>query len=988
MRRSVPLGTLVLLLMVSWFRADQPPHEKTGDPLDAVRTLRDEKQYAEAEALGREQLALAERQHGAESLEVALTLDVIVSLNYASAGAWGAPDLLELAERAVRIKKKVLPPGDLEQTVSLRQLANALDHNGRHDDALPLRLQLIEINEKNLGPEHRQLAGALLNAGSTYGEMGDLATARGYFERAIGILNKTAGPESKETTGTLWNLGELLVLIGDYAGARSIFEDVIRIHREHPDSVQEAVVARELVNYGDLLRKMGDRDRARELIEEGTARLRKLSREGGRQPAGALGKLAALCRDTGDLAGARALQVEALGILSPDGSSRHPRAAYAMTSLASTLLLMGDHASALPLAQKALAIQEEKLGPRHIEVADTLTVLARLRWYAGRLDEALELALRAEQIVRDHFREISTSLSEREALAYETIRASGLDLAFSVLATKGRSATPELVRRAWDQLVHSRALVLDEMAARSAAASGRRMEDQALVAALTRARHRLSRLIVQGTDRGDTERYRAQVDQARIDKETAERALAGQSARFRTDLHRRDVTLNDVDSSLPGQAALIAYLRYETPGRAPNDAPTAHYGALTISSGHGDPHFIPLGDAQAIDARVATWRTQAGSDPRGSGEATSEVLYREAASSLRDAIWAPVEAQLQGTKMFLIVPDGAIHLVSFAALPGTRGRYLVESDALIHSLSAERDLVAEPRPAPVPNGLLLVGDPDYDAVPPAVAAGGATAGGSAAPVPDTRSRTRAACGDLRSLRFDPLPGSGAEAGQIETLWRGGDAAAGRGKVTRLVGAEASEGKLKALAGSYRILHLATHGFFMQGRCESFIEGSRAQAGAASSGAPLPDHVTDDPLLLSGLAMAGANQRDRAGSSQAEDGMLTAEEMASLNLSGTQWVVLSACETGLGKVMSGEGVLGLRRSLEVAGAATVIMSLWKVEDDATRAWMRGLYEKRLAGVSTAAAVREASLQLLEAQRRRGRSTHPFFWAGFVAAGDWR
>jgi CHAT domain-containing protein/tetratricopeptide (TPR) repeat protein len=988
LRTRVVLVPLLLLLTVSWFRADQPPGDRTGDPLDAVRNLREDKQYAEAEALGREQLALAERQHGAESLEVALTLDVIVSLSYASAGAWDAPDLLELAERAVRIKKTVLPPGDMEHIVSMRQLANVLDSQGRHDDALPLRLQILEISAKKLGPEHRQLAGALLNAGSTYGEMGDLATARGYFERAIGILNKSAGPESKETTGTRWNLGELLVLIGDYAGARSIFEDVIRIHREHPDSVQEAVVARELVNYGDLLRKMGERDRAGQLLEEGLERLRKLSGGGKNRTAGAMGKLAELRRDAGDLAGARSLQEEALKILSPERSARHPRAARAMTSLASTMLRMGDFSSAQTLAEEALGIQEEKLGPRHIQVADTLTVLARLRWYAGRLDEALDLALRAEQIVRDHFREISTNLSEREALGYETIRASGLDLAFSALAANGPSSSPKTIRRAWDQLVRSRALVLDEMAERAAAASDMGKGDEALVAALTRARHRLSRLIVQGADQGGMERYRAQVDQARIEKETAERALAGQSARFRAGLRRRDVTLTDVTTSLPDQAALVAYVRYEQPGRAPNAPSTAHYGALTMSSGHPDPRFIPLGDARTIDALVATWRKHAGSDPRAAGGADAEAAYREAASPLRDAIWAPVEATLHGTKMVLIVPDGAIHLVSFAALPGAGGRYLVDSDPLIHYLSAERDLASEPRVDSAPNGLLLVGAPDYDAAFPAVVEGEAAAGGIPAPAPGPPSRTRAACGDLRSLRFDPLPGSGAEAGQIETLWRGGDAAAGRGSVTRLVGAEAAEGKLKALAGSYRILHLATHGFFMQGRCESFIEGSRAQAGAASSGAPLPEHVTDDPLLLSGLAMAGANQRDRAGSSQAEDGMLTAEEMASLNLSGTQWVVLSACETGLGKVMSGEGVLGLRRSLEVAGAATVIMSLWKVEDDTTRAWMRGLYEKRLDGLSTAAAVRGASLQLLEALRQRGRSTHPFFWAGFVAAGDWR
>jgi CHAT domain-containing protein len=117
-------------------------------------------------------------------------------------------------------------------------------------------------------------------------------------------------------------------------------------------------------------------------------------------------------------------------------------------------------------------------------------------------------------------------------------------------------------------------------------------------------------------------------------------------------------------------------------------------------------------------------------------------------------------------------------------------------------------------------------------------------------------------------------------------------------------------------------------------------------------------------------------------------MLTAEEVSALDLSGTEWAVLSACETGVGKVLPGEGVLGLRRAFAVAGAGTLIMSLWQVDDAATRHWMKALYEGRLGGRSTADAVREASLSMISRQRARGRTTHPFFWGGFVAEGDWR
>ena len=144
---------------------------------------------------------------------------------------------------------------------------------------------------------------------------------------------------------------------------------------------------------------------------------------------------------------------------------------------------------------------------------------------------------------------------------------------------------------------------------------------------------------------------------------------------------------------------------------------------------------------------------------------------------------------------------------------------------------------------------------------------------------------------------------------------------------------------------------------------------------------------ENPLLLTGLALAGANRRGAA--LDQDEGILTADEIARLNLQGTEWAVLSACDTGLGEIKAGEGVFGLRRAFQIAGARTVIMSLWQVEDVSTRDWMRALYEGRLQKrLDTAVAVRDAGLSVMRARRSKGQSTHPFYWAAFVAAGDWR
>jgi len=194
-------------------------------------------------------------------------------------------------------------------------------------------------------------------------------------------------------------------------------------------------------------------------------------------------------------------------------------------------------------------------------------------------------------------------------------------------------------------------------------------------------------------------------------------------------------------------------------------------------------------------------------------------------------------------------------------------------------------------------------------------------------------------------------------------------------------AAASEAAFKALSGGRRVIHVASHAFFLGGECRSALGTEEAPGRGVSK-------VGENPLLLAGLALAGANHRDAAAPGE-EDGILTAEEIAALDLTGVEWAVLSACATGVGEVWSGEGVFGLRRAFQMAGVDSLIMSLWRVEDNSTREWMKLLYQSRfIDSRTTSDAVHLASLELLQRRREAGLSTHPFFWAGFVAVGEWR
>jgi CHAT domain-containing protein len=237
------------------------------------------------------------------------------------------------------------------------------------------------------------------------------------------------------------------------------------------------------------------------------------------------------------------------------------------------------------------------------------------------------------------------------------------------------------------------------------------------------------------------------------------------------------------------------------------------------------------------------------------------------------------------------------------------------------------------------------------------------------------------------MRFEGLPASAREAGEVAGIWK--ETAVDVEQAQVFVGRAANESTFKQLGPGSRVLHLATHGFFLGDSCASGLDGTRAVGGLTTGSKPeQPAGTRENPLLLSGLALAGANRRIAARPDE-EDGILTAEEVASLNLEGVEWAVLSACDTGLGELKAGEGVFGLRRAFQVAGVRTVIMSLWSVEDRAARQWMLALYRGRLEKkLDTADAVREAGLTVLRDRRAKGLTTHPFYWAGFVAAGDWR
>ena len=328
------------------------------------------------------------------------------------------------------------------------------------------------------------------------------------------------------------------------------------------------------------------------------------------------------------------------------------------------------------------------------------------------------------------------------------------------------------------------------------------------------------------------------------------------------------------------------------------------------------PTVIPLGPARGLEFLIAEWRRGLLEHPGMQSTAGASVARPgTVGTTLRRRIWDPVEAQLNGVTRVFVVPDAAISLVPLAALPSAGGRYLAENGPTVHYLSAERDIISSGTSAtPAGEGLLVVGNPSFSDGSSFAALREQTPPLLATTDPPRKEPTYRglppSCPPFRTLRFAPLPSTRVEARTIAGLWNELHLVApSDGKATVLTGGAATERAIKENGPGRSILHFATHGFFLGDECAQAIDGARAAGRLVElRQRPVPISIADDatartmrtenPLMLSGLAMAGANRRMVAGLNE-DDGILTAEEVSSLKLSGVQWAVLSACDTGLG-----------------------------------------------------------------------------------------
>jgi len=862
-----------------------------------------EGKYAEAEAEARRSIAFAESASGPDSMETARCLDMLTEV-YFYGDRVRSPEAETVGLRAIAIKEKLGPSPEL--AISYRLFGDLLTVKGDYLRARPYFERAVNIHRTPAGYHPREEGAALVALGELLGKTGDFAAAKAAFQQALEIRQKFFPPITLNTANTMTAYAVVLRDTGEYEAARKYFTQALEIIRQKlgADHLENAEAQNDL---GGLLIRMGNAAEAVPLLERTLA-----------------------------------MEEKAYG-------PEHVNLAFILNHLAAAHTALGDFPAAKGEFERAIRIATDVYGPNHPEVARILSGYASVLARLGQQAQAFEAAARTEEISREHLVLTIRSFPERQALLFAATRPSGLDVMLAAAV-----ADPALRRRALDQVIRSRSLVFDEMAARrrflgadADPANARLWEE------VQTARERLSRLVVQGPASFKGGDYATALRRARQDNDSAERALAEKNGAFRTQSAHSAAGVNEVSAALQAGDALVSYVRFGA---------DQVYAAFVLRPGR-EPALYRLGTAARVEAQVAEVRRHILAEAENPGVSSkhAEMLYHAAGEALRRTIWDPLEPALAGAARVFLTPDQALNLIDFGALPARGTGYLAEHGPLLHYLSPERDAILAP-PAKKGAGLLAFGNPAVDVV--VRSATGPTLTSSARVFRGAVST----CQDFGSMRFDTLPASALEVRDLAALWR----AAERGEVLERLGDAASEAAFKLDASGRQIVHLAAHAFFLGGNCPSAVNSA----------------VGENPLLLSGIALAGANRR-RSAPADGEDGIMTAEEIAALDLGGVEWAVLSGCETGIGKLLPGEGVFGLRRAFQVAGARTVIMSLWPVDDQATRTWMRTLYREHLTnGRGAAESVRAASIATLARRRAAGLSTHPFYWAGFIAAGDWR
>jgi CHAT domain-containing protein len=960
-KAAVPLGMRVLRTRLELLGETDPA------TMTALSNLgwyyRDTGEYARALRLLSWTLRLRKRVLGERHPDYALSLNVLGWL-YLYQGKYSRGEPLFL--HAARIYRETYGEKSADYATTLNNLISLYYETGNYKIALPLCRKVLAMRKEALGEKHLDYVTSLNNLALLYHELQDYKAALPLYQKVLAIRKEVLGEKHRNYATSLHNLAGLYQAMGDYKAAIPLCQQALAINKEVLGE-KDRDYANTLALLVLIYNGMGDYQAALPLCQKALAIRKEVLGERHPDYATSLHSLAYLYKMTGKYKEALALYQKVLALDKETLGERHPYLATTLFNLASVYQDMGNPRAALPLCQQALAIRKELVGEKHSYYAGTLLRVAAIHQSLNEPEEARRLSEQSLAAIRANLLLAMAVQSERQQLVSQLDASNHLDFRLS-LPDSGREGPAASYRHvlAWKGTVFLQQQQRRQFA-RLLTAADPRVHN--LVERLRQTTRLLAALTLAPVDPRKAQTRRDQAEKLTRQEEDLQSQLARLSTEFRQQRMQADTTMADIQKLLPDDTVLVDFLVYthhDHTQRSQRMRWQRRMAAWLIRRGRPLVR-LDLGPVEPIEEVITAWRQKL---VRPEQDSTKQ------AQALHKLIWQPLVKYLAGVKTVLISPDGALARVPFAALPGSKpNTYLIEDVALaVVPMPQLLPSLLAPAGLPGTPSLLLVGDVDFDT--------------KVNLLTKAADRTRGAPrGSLKGWKA--LPGTWAEVNAIGKLFLSRHP---KGRLSTLRQSAATRQATRQAMLESRYIHLATHGFFAPPDIQSALAG-RARPGEMIG----REGVTGwNPLLLSGVVLAGANKE--AGSGE-QDGILTALEVSEMDLPGCELVVLSACETGLGQQAGGEGLLGLQRALQVGGAKSVVASLWKVDDRATSelmiAFYKALWDSKRP-LSKIEALRQAQLTMLRQGRKRGwvaegeedGAVPPMYWAGFILSGDWR
>jgi CHAT domain-containing protein/Tfp pilus assembly protein PilF len=937
-----------------------PRHEDTRATLSYLAELYiNQRRYDEAAPPLQEVLEWLREKLGTRDPKVLVIMDGLAGIYYHQ----NRYDEAEALYRdALEARRGALGPRHPDTLTNLNNLAVLSHDQRRYGEAEALYRKTLEGRREVLGSRHPDTLASINGLAEVYRDQVRYGEAEPLYQEALQGRREVLGELHADTLTSLSNLGALRRDQGRFGEAELLFRDVLQGRRKVLGPRDPATL-RSLDTLATLYILQHRYSDAEPLLKEALQGRREVLGPRHPETLGNLHNLAALYRDQGRLSEAEPLYVETLEGMREVHGPFHPDTLANLNGLADFFYAQGRNDVAEPLYMAVLA-GSERLGPRHLGTLISKSSLAVVLDAQGRYSEAEPLHREALQGMREalgphHPETLAAQLSlatnlvnlGRSTEAVDLLQQTETDL-LGWIGQELYSTEAGAVRR---QMVSSQATFQDVVLSLATAADSsdaRRLaatvmlrfkvlqgEEEAYLARLARRSPDL-RVQTLVSDIGRLHKTLAEAAQGASDAfektlqalEGKRRELIDASPEYKNRLQVLNASPDEIRKALPADAVLIEFRQFRE-----GDFRTARLGELRLAglllTGAGEPVIADLGPASELQL-LAT------------------ALDDEAAAKLYERLFAPFREALASATAVYVAPDGFLNLVPFARLKLADGSYWAQQKE-VHLLQTGRDLLRPDASEPA-RGLLALGGIDFDAG----ASGKDTDAADAPPqssvftaVGSDRSAAASRATDTFRRPFPALPATANEVKDVAEWYR---LARDNEPVETWSGAGASKARLMALKAPPRVLHLATHGFYRP-------NGSR------------------EPMLLSGIALAGAN-RELAGTGL--DGLLFALEAEGLNLDGTELVVLSACDTAEGQSDYSEGVFGLVRALRTAGARNVLVTLWDLKEGEAHNFMVDFYENWLGQTHSDPAKALLKTQRSWMEKSDNRRRDPRAWAPYV------